>query len=289
MVSTPSFHVLAVSLTMATGYTIPNQSLFGLQSQAVTAGEQAFAVASSRNKLSLRRGRDLQTFADSCGYLEATFEQSGYSCVCGSNTLTCDLPSTCDDSPCANVEMTMTYSDQLALEAVNICIKYTSDPTGEFRDACVGMTYGSDLTTVESCVVQIEDSSGALATCTTCDPCDGMGATVNVDCSNIVPGAISGGCAATGLTGAGTEDLFGNLNGIGSGGEATGDDGADDVSGHDDGKHDGSGNGGSGNGGGSDNGNGNGGVGIPGSTSSGVFHGSSGLMAFGCLALALIV
>jgi hypothetical protein len=276
MVSTRSLSVFVLALASAEGAAaIANNNLAGLQGRALSAWEVASAVAAIKNnKPTLRRGRDLQTFADSCAYLENSFEQGGFTCECGTSTLTCQLPSTCESNgACANVDMTMTFSDELAVETVDICIKYTSDPTGDYQDACVSMTYGSDMSSVESCSVQIEDASGALATCNTCEPCDGMGAAVNVDCSNIIPGATTGGCSATGMSGGGSQELFGDLNGNGSDGGVTsggGDSGSDSGSG-------------------SGNGNANGGAGSPVSTSSGVFQGSNILLALGGFAMALII
>jgi hypothetical protein len=272
MISTLSLSAFVLVLASAdASATITNKDLADLQGHALAAWNKVSAVAAiSSNQPALRRGRDLQTFADSCAYLESNFEQGGFACECGTSTLTCQLPSTCESvSACATVDMTMTFSDELAMEAVSICIEYTSDPTGDYQNACVSMTYGSDMTTVESCSVQLEDESGALATCTTCEPCDGMGATVNVDCSNIVPGATTGGCSATGLSGGGSQELFGDLNGSGDVGS-----GSDNGSGT-----------GSNTGSGSDNG----GTGSPTSTSSGVVYSSNGLLAFGGLAMVLIM
>jgi hypothetical protein len=179
--------------------------------------------------------------------------------------MTCQLPSTCDTvGTCATVDLTLAFTDQLTMESVNVCIKYTSDPTGTLRDLCVSYSYGSDASTIESCSVQLEDGSGALTACSRCEPCDSFGASISVDCSNIIPDAVAD-CAAMNPTDGKVEPLFGGLGGNSTaGGGAT-----------------------PGNSGGG--GNGNGGTNDRPSASSAVLHGSRGLVTLAGLALALMM
>jgi hypothetical protein len=69
--------LLAAAESLEECVTILNRNLADVRGQALAAWEKASAVAFDRNKHSLRHSRDLQTFADSCGYIETNFEQSG--------------------------------------------------------------------------------------------------------------------------------------------------------------------------------------------------------------------
>jgi hypothetical protein len=82
-----------------------------------------------------------------------------------------------------------------------------------------------------------------------------MGATAFVDCSNIIPGATTDGCAATGLTGGGTQDLFVTSMGMRAMANRMETTAFEDIARLDDGID-------MGNGDGNDGGNGNSGVGI---------------------------
>jgi hypothetical protein len=231
---------------------VANKNLADLRGHALAG---AAVVALQSNEQALRRnGRELQSFAESCSQLESAFEQTGFTCDCGSDALTCQIQSVCENNVCATVDMKLTYGNDKT--SVQVCITYTSDPTGKYKDACVSMSFSSDMVTVESCSVQLEDASGALATCTTCEPCDGTGAVVSVDCSNIIPGAGTNGCFGANLSGGGSQELLGKLGESASASGAT---------------------------------NGDTTAGGSGNTSSAAFRGSNGLLALGGFALALIM
>jgi hypothetical protein len=214
---------------------------------AAFARRLAAAAASGGGGSSRRRAlrRGLRSFADACARAEGDVERSvpGATCQCGTDTLTCQYWKCDGDGFCGNYDITATFSGG-ALELINACVR----PTGGFRDVCVVMNFGSGAI-YDSCSIQVEDSAGAVATCATCKVCDASGTSMNIDCSNVLAGATTGGCVPTDSVGStrGEDQIFDTVN---SGG-----------------------------------GSGNGGL----STSSGAFHGSSTFLALGGVGLALIM
>lgn len=243
--------------------------------------------------------RSLQSFAETCALTQDALQGSGFTCSCGTDTLTCKMESDCStDGVCADYEFSMTYNDAgTGIEAVSVCVKYTADPTGEARDVCVSMGYGSDMTTIESCQVQIENDSGVLTSCNKCEPCND-GASLDIDCTNFAPEATTNGCTALDVSGGGAQSALQNLGGSagaassGSNSTAGGSTGGGTITpgnsttggsttgGSTNGGSDGGDSSGSGSDGGSSNGAG---------TSSGVALGARALMLMSGVALVLIM
>jgi hypothetical protein len=229
MITTRRLSVLCLALKTALGTApsaggpteIAKRHLTNVQGEALVAWEKARSTAVAVDGNSNRRTlhRELQMFADMCPDLDNALEQSGFVCECMTSSLTCQLPFTCWGDVCFTHDMRMTFSTS-ALDSINVCIRFTSDPTGEYHDICFQMSFGPDMQTIESCSIQVEDSkAGTLASCTTCDPCDGSGRMLNVDCSNIIPGTTTDGCVSTDVnTAQGHEQFFESVNSNGSGG-----------------------------------------------------------------------
>lgn len=249
----------------------------------------AWGVAKTKQNRHHLRSLQSSSFAETCDYMKDIFQQSGFTCTCGTDTLTCELPSSCTDGTCADFEMTLTYNEALGVESVGVCVKYTSDPTGQARDVCVSMGYASDFSTIESCEVQIENDSGVLTACNKCEPC-ADGASLDIDCTNFAPDATTNGCSAFDLSGGGSASTLQNLGGSAGaassgnstvgGGSTTGN--STTGGGSTGGSSSGESSNGSGNDGADSGSNGAG-------TSSGVAYGARALMVMSGVALALIM
>jgi hypothetical protein len=191
------------------------------QGLAIAACEKTSVAFAGSNRRTLRR--ELQTFAEECAQHESEIEQSivsGLTCDCGTNAITCQA-STCKDGVCGTLEIIGRFSSTTTLESISTCIRYSKDPTGNKLDACMTVNYGP-LGTSESCSYLLEGSSGAMATCTTCEVCNASGNSFNIDCSNIIADTTTGGCMSTdSMSGDGLFEFVNAGSGSGNGGLST--------------------------------------------------------------------
>jgi hypothetical protein len=177
-----------------------------------------------------RRGRELLviSFEEACSAQESTFEGIGYVCECSASTRTV----TCKYEE-SGLELTSAIDESGKVKWTYGCSQF---PAGPF---CINTT-----TSTGSFSCLVENASGGMSACRTCEYCDDwLENGLKVDCANVYADAIPRGCDGSVLD-FGSENLYGSAV----------------VSG--------------GNGGGSGSGVGNGG---PGPSSSGVFHSTASL------------